>query len=187
MKSGLNKGQLIKWNDDRGFGFIKPCEGGKDVFLHISALKTTGRHPQVGDTIFYELTTGPDGRIRAAGASIQGVISQTSTTQKRRTDPAQKKPKKHRFIEGIIIFASMVTIASFLRQCGPGHSPPLNTVITKPDCVIKGNISVTTGSKLYHMPGMEDYEGTIIDPGKGEKWFCSESEAQTAGWSKAPR
>jgi hypothetical protein len=59
--------------------------------------------------------------------------------------------------------------------------------ITKPDCVIKGNISISTQHKLYHVPCMEDYEGTIIDPVKGERWFCSEAEAVAAGWSRAPR
>ncbi|NJN90727.1 MAG: cold shock domain-containing protein, partial [Leptolyngbyaceae cyanobacterium SL_5_14] len=69
MKPGLNKGQLVKWNDDRGFGFIKPSESSREVFLHISAIKTTGRRPKVGDTIFYELVTEADGKIRASGAS----------------------------------------------------------------------------------------------------------------------
>jgi cold shock CspA family protein len=39
MKPVLHSGLLIKWEDDRGFGFIKPNDNGKEVFLHISALK----------------------------------------------------------------------------------------------------------------------------------------------------
>ena len=48
----------------------------------------------------------------------------------------------------------------------------------KPECLIKGNISVSSGKKWYHLPGMEDYEKTRIDPLKGEKWFCTEEEAR---------
>jgi len=59
--------------------------------------------------------------------------------------------------------------------------------IRKPSCAVKGNISYNTGNHLYHVPGMEDYERTIIDSTKGERWFCSESEAVAAGWRKAPR
>ena len=59
--------------------------------------------------------------------------------------------------------------------------------VNKPGCNIKGNISHNTGSKVYHLPGMEDYESTVIDPTKGERWFCSESEAIASGWRKAPR
>ena len=55
-----------------------------------------------------------------------------------------------------------------------------------PNCIIKGNISVSSGKKWYHLPGMEDYETTTIHPDKGERWFCSEQEAIDAGWAKAP-
>lgn len=54
-------------------------------------------------------------------------------------------------------------------------------------CVIKGNISYSTGEKIYHTPGQRDYEKTVIDSSSGERWFCSESEAQSAGWRKAKR
>lgn len=57
----------------------------------------------------------------------------------------------------------------------------------QPDCVIKGNISHNTGKKLYHLPGMEDYENTVIDTSRGERWFCTEAEAIDNGWVKAPR
>ena len=56
----------------------------------------------------------------------------------------------------------------------------------KPGCNIKGNISIDTGNKLYHLPGMKDYEITIISR-TGERWFCTESEAIANGWKKAPR
>ena len=59
---------------------------------------------------------------------------------------------------------------------------------TSPDgCMIKGNISFSTGEKIYHMPGQEYYEKTVIDESKGERWFCSEDEAQKAGWRKSKK
>lgn len=51
-------------------------------------------------------------------------------------------------------------------------------------CDIKGNIS-TNGEKIYHMPSQEYYNKTSIDESKGEKWFCSEDEATSAGWRKS--
>lgn len=51
-------------------------------------------------------------------------------------------------------------------------------------CLIKGNISAS-GEKIYHLPGCNFYTKTKIDEARGEKWFCSESEAQVAGWRKA--
>ncbi|HAG83699.1 MAG TPA: hypothetical protein DCL61_21760 [Cyanobacteria bacterium UBA12227] len=51
MKPSRHKGQLRVWKDDRGFGFIKPEDGGQEVFLHITAFKDVNRRPQVGDVI----------------------------------------------------------------------------------------------------------------------------------------
>jgi cold shock CspA family protein len=187
MKPVLNKGQLVKWNDDRGFGFIKPSKDTKEVFLHISAVKTTDRRPKVGDTIFYELTTDTNGKIRASGASIQGVLAQSSTTKKLKTAPAQQKIKKRRLLETVLGLGVLATVTLFQMQFSPSRSPTPIDSIAKPGCLVKGNISIATGDKLYHVPGMDDYDGTIIDLGKGERWFCSESEAITAGWRKAPR
>jgi endonuclease YncB( thermonuclease family) len=51
-------------------------------------------------------------------------------------------------------------------------------------CAIKGNISAK-GERIYHVPGGEFYEKTQISAGKGERWFCSEEEAQAAGWRRS--
>lgn len=51
-------------------------------------------------------------------------------------------------------------------------------------CTIKGNIS-STKEKIYHMIGCGSYTKTVIDESAGEKWFCSEQEAISAGWRKA--
>jgi hypothetical protein len=54
-------------------------------------------------------------------------------------------------------------------------------------CDIKGNVSINTGERIYHVRGQEHYDETIISPQYGERWFCSESEAHAAGWRKARR
>jgi endonuclease YncB( thermonuclease family) len=48
-------------------------------------------------------------------------------------------------------------------------------------CSIKGNISFR-GERIYHVPGSASYRETIIDEDRGERWFCSEDEARSAGW-----
>jgi len=53
--------------------------------------------------------------------------------------------------------------------------------------VIKGNISQTTGEKIYHVPGGEFYDKTVIDESAGERWFCTEQEAVAAGWRRSKR
>ena len=51
-------------------------------------------------------------------------------------------------------------------------------------CAIKGNIS-TRGERIFHVPGQKYYAAARISPRKGERWFCSQSEARRAGWRKS--
>lgn len=53
-------------------------------------------------------------------------------------------------------------------------------------CKIKGNIG-RTGAHIYHLPGQADYGSTRINLSKGEQWFCSEAQAQAAGFRRAAR
>lgn len=53
-------------------------------------------------------------------------------------------------------------------------------------CLIKGNIA-SDGEKIYHVPGGAFYGVTKISESKGERWFCTESEAQAAGWRPSQR
>jgi hypothetical protein len=52
-------------------------------------------------------------------------------------------------------------------------------------CDIKGNISIATGEKIYHVPGGEFYDACVISPDYGERWFCTEQEAIDNGWRKS--
>lgn len=56
--------------------------------------------------------------------------------------------------------------------------------VAQDGCNIKGNVS-TKGERIYHVPGQEYYDETVIQSSHGEQWFCSEAEARAAGWRKA--
>jgi micrococcal nuclease len=56
---------------------------------------------------------------------------------------------------------------------------------TNPDCLIKGNISNIGLGKIYILPHCANYKNTKIDLSKGEKYFCTSSEAETEGFKKA--
>jgi uncharacterized lipoprotein len=54
-----------------------------------------------------------------------------------------------------------------------------------PPCVVvKGNIS-RDGRKLYHVEGMPNFNTVKISEAAGERFFCSTSEAEAAGWVRA--
>ncbi|HUF57604.1 MAG TPA: cold-shock protein [Thermohalobaculum sp.] len=61
----------VKWfNQARGFGFIQPDDGGKDVFVHISEIKRAGMETLAEDQpVVYELSESRDGRSMAGSLS----------------------------------------------------------------------------------------------------------------------
>ncbi|MBO9449983.1 MULTISPECIES: cold-shock protein [Roseobacteraceae] len=58
----------VKWfNTTKGYGFIAPDEGGKDVFVHISAVERSGLTGLADNQkVSYELQDGRDGRQMAS-------------------------------------------------------------------------------------------------------------------------
>jgi CspA family cold shock protein len=53
----------VKWfNDAKGFGFITPEDGGKDLFVHFSAIQGSGfKTLKEGDKVTFEVGQGPKG------------------------------------------------------------------------------------------------------------------------------
>lgn len=62
----------VKWfNATKGFGFIEPEAGGKDVFVHISAVERSGLNGlNDNQKVSYELETGRDGKESAGSLQL---------------------------------------------------------------------------------------------------------------------
>jgi uncharacterized membrane protein YsdA (DUF1294 family)/cold shock CspA family protein len=67
------KGKISEWNDDRGFGFIAPSEGGARVFCHIKAFTGRPTRPEVGNIVTYEIAKDDRGRLRATQIRYAGT------------------------------------------------------------------------------------------------------------------
>jgi uncharacterized membrane protein YsdA (DUF1294 family)/cold shock CspA family protein len=73
----LLEGELRRWDDAKGYGFIRVGTGQPDVFVHISAF-AVGTRPKVGDRIIYGQVTLDKGKPRAGEAVVKGSAADTS-------------------------------------------------------------------------------------------------------------
>lgn len=66
------RGRVVQWNDDRGFGFIE-SQDGRRHFAHISAFERSAARPLAGDPVSFSPVVGTDGRAQAALVRILKV------------------------------------------------------------------------------------------------------------------
>lgn len=69
----VSKGTILIWKEEKGFGFIKPEIGGKEIFVHITAFGNISRRPLVGDTVSYTVVADKNGKQKAINVSIDGI------------------------------------------------------------------------------------------------------------------
>lgn len=84
------KGKITNWNDDKGFGFITPIGGGKQIFIHVKAFNNRSIRPELNQVVSYEISKDNRGRLCAKNASRLG-------------DKSPKKSKKNSSTVSIII------------------------------------------------------------------------------------
>jgi cold shock CspA family protein len=86
-------GTLVKWNDERGFGFIQPGTGVEELFVHISAFPRDGVRPCVGELISFEVDLHEPGEKRAVRVMRAGSSSRMpGIAQRRRPMGVRDRP-----------------------------------------------------------------------------------------------
>ncbi|HCE51953.1 MAG TPA: cold-shock protein, partial [Shewanella baltica] len=94
----MDRGVLVRWNDEKGFGFIQPEKNAaQDVFIHISVLKKMARKPIVGDSILYQTEVQNDGKRKAVIASIEGVAVIAASATPRSHSHVQSRNENFNF------------------------------------------------------------------------------------------
>lgn len=67
------KGQIVEWNDTKGYGFISSVGGELRVFFHISSVTNRGYRPKLKDSVTFEVTEDKRGRLNADKVVVQGA------------------------------------------------------------------------------------------------------------------
>jgi cold shock protein len=69
-EDSMPTGKIKMWNDEKGFGFIKPADGGVDVFFHVSALRE-GDEIARDTAVSYEVgTDAKSGKTKAVSVDL---------------------------------------------------------------------------------------------------------------------
>jgi len=67
----MNNGTVKFYNSTKGFGFITPDQGGKDAFVHVSAVERAGLSSlNDGQKLSYDVESGRDGRESAINLQL---------------------------------------------------------------------------------------------------------------------
>lgn len=115
-------GNLVRWNDDRGFGFIAPAQGTGEIFVHISQFPRDGLRPAPGELLSFETETTPDGKTKAVRVMRAG--QRAPVGRSRNTSP---RPDKEASPIGTV-FALLAVIAigfyGYSTLLGQDSPPP---------------------------------------------------------------
>jgi cold shock CspA family protein len=120
----MYRGQLTKWDNAKGFGFIKSPDLSNDTFIHISELSHMSRKPKQGDYIHFNIEQNR-GKTRATNARIEGA--KLISTSK------HSKPKSsNKLIYGLIFVGFTAFIVQRLDLGKTNQIPQSQLIEEKP-------------------------------------------------------
>ena len=93
-------GKLKSWNDDRGFGFIEPAQGGDEIFVHIKGFPPGTGRPVIGLLLSFEVGLGPQGKKRAK--SVEFIRTRSQVQPARAESPARWTPARRLVIPAVM-------------------------------------------------------------------------------------
>jgi len=156
-------GTLIKWNDDRGFGFVSPPQTHEEIFVHISAFPRDGLRPRIGEIVSFEVRTAPDGRKRAE------AVERPNSRRTSESRGASAHGRRRTSMSSLLTGAAVIALGFVgYKSCSsrqevfttPSVSPVLETTDQTFQCDGRTHCSQMTSCEeaeyfLKHCPGVQ--------------------------------
>lgn len=103
------EGFIKSWNDDRGFGFIEPTQGGQEIFVHVKAFKSRAGRPRVDQRVTFDMELNRDGKKRARSVEILRPVA--ASRRRRPEAPAQWSLASLMALPAFILLYAAVALA----------------------------------------------------------------------------
>jgi len=101
-----HQGRITRWKDDKGFGFITPNGGGREVFAHIRSFSNRHIRPAGDELVSYELKTDAKGRFQAHGIAFVGD----------RTTPSSPTRRSNILLLFAVLFLALIAAMVFVDR-----------------------------------------------------------------------
>jgi cold shock CspA family protein len=126
-------GRLHTWNEQRGFGFIRPANGGQDIFVHVSSLPKPVPGPD--ETVTFAVAMNGEGKKKAVDVRLErvelaGLADDRARMARRpvRTEHVRSRRRQRNGIATLVGALLLIGIAAFAyRSAGPRIPSPLQS------------------------------------------------------------
>jgi cold shock CspA family protein len=140
------EGTLSKWNDDRGFGFITPTQGGQEIFVHVSTFPKDGVRPTLGEKLTFEIETDSNGKKRAKNL----VCPERPAVKRPSPAPSSRPASYHRkerpgFFARFIPLLVMVVLVAYGYGEYTRRAAPLAATATKQEILAPSQAYICDG------------------------------------------
>lgn len=113
------EGTLVQWNEDRGFGFVQPAQGGQNLFVHVSAFPRGGRRPQLNERLSFEVAPGQNGKKQAVAVQRPETAAGAPSCRSEHSErPARSQQRSNSSTGG---FGRLVALLLVCALLGAGY------------------------------------------------------------------
>ncbi|ASP17957.1 cold-shock DNA-binding domain protein [Neisseria sp. oral taxon 020 str. F0370] len=111
-------GTVVRWQDDKGYGFLRSDADGRELFFHISEF-CAGRRPQAGERVIFQ-TAERKGRLQAVRVQEQAFVERKETERRNRERLRQQQQEAFESGQAVQLLIVIALYAALAALCAFG-------------------------------------------------------------------